>query len=31
MESKQFQNIPRTIANVFLNTKLDAEFVKKPS
>lgn len=29
MESKQFQNIPRTIANVFLNTKLDAEFVKE--
>ncbi len=29
IESKQFQNIPRTIANVFLNTKLDAEFVKE--
>lgn len=29
LESKQFQNIPRTIANVFLNTKLDAEFVKE--
>lgn len=29
IESKQYQNIPRTIANVFLNTKLDAEFVKE--
>lgn len=29
IESKQFQNIPRTITNVFLNTKLDAEFVKE--
>ncbi|QCX52393.1 ATP-binding protein [Elizabethkingia sp. JS20170427COW] len=29
IESKQYQNIPRTISNVFLNTKLDAEFVKK--
>ena len=29
IESKQFQNIPRTISNVFLNTKLDAEFVKE--
>ncbi|WP_221412376.1 ATP-binding protein [Elizabethkingia anophelis] len=29
IESKQFQNIPRTIGNVFLNTKLDAEFVKE--
>ena len=29
LESKQFQNIPRTIANVFLNAKLDAEFVKE--
>lgn len=29
IESKQFQNIPRTIANVFLNAKLDAEFVKE--
>lgn len=27
--SKQYQNIPRTIANVFLNAKLDAEFVKE--
>jgi len=29
IESKQYQNIPRTIANVFLNAKLDAEFVKE--
>ena len=29
MESKQYQNIPRTIQNVFLNSKLDAEFIKK--
>lgn len=29
IESKQYQNIPRTIANVFLNSKLDAEFVKE--
>jgi hypothetical protein len=29
LESKQYQNIPRTITNVFLNTKLDAEFVKE--
>jgi hypothetical protein len=29
IESKQFQNIPRTIQNVFLNTKLDAEFIKE--
>lgn len=29
IESKQFQNIPRTIANVFLNAKLDADFVKE--
>lgn len=29
IESKQFQNLPRTITNVFLNTKLDAEFVKE--
>lgn len=29
MESKQYQNIPRTIQNVFLNAKLDAEFIKK--
>lgn len=29
IESKQYQNIPRTISNVLLNTKLDAEFVKE--
>jgi hypothetical protein len=29
LESKQFQNIPRTITNVFHNTDLSAEFVKK--
>ncbi|HEX5552573.1 MAG TPA: ATP-binding protein [Chitinophagaceae bacterium] len=29
VESRQFQNIPRTIQNVFLNTKLDAEFIKQ--
>jgi hypothetical protein len=29
LESKQYQNIPRTISNVFLNAKLDAEFVKQ--
>lgn len=28
IESKQYQNIPRTISNVFLNTNLSAEFVK---
>lgn len=28
IESKQFQNIPRTIQNVFLNSKLEAEFIK---
>lgn len=28
-ESKQYQNIPRTIQNVFLNSKLDAEFIKQ--
>jgi len=28
IESKQYQNIPRTIANVFLNANLSAEFVK---
>lgn len=27
-ESNKYQNIPRTIQNVFLNTKLDAEFIK---
>lgn len=29
LQSKQYQNIPRTISNVFLNAKLDAEFVKQ--
>lgn len=29
LESKQYHNIPRTIQNVFLNTKLDAEFIKE--
>ena len=29
VESANYQNIPRSIQNVFLNTKLDAEFVKK--
>lgn len=29
IESKQFQNIPRTISNVFLNANLSAEFVKE--
>jgi len=29
MESKQFQNIPRTIQNVLLNSKLEAEFIKQ--
>ena len=29
MESKQYQNIPRTIQNVLLNSKLDAEFIKR--
>jgi hypothetical protein len=29
LESPQYQNIPRTITNVFLNAKLDAEFVKE--
>lgn len=28
-ESRQYQNIPRTIQNVFLNSKLDAEFIKQ--
>jgi hypothetical protein len=28
IESKQYQNIPRTISNVFLNANLSAEFVK---
>jgi energy-coupling factor transporter ATP-binding protein EcfA2 len=29
IESKQYQNIPRTISNVFLNANLSAEFVKE--
>jgi hypothetical protein len=29
LESKQYQNIPRTIQNVLLNSKLDAEFIKQ--
>ena len=29
LESRQYQNIPRTITNIFLNAKLDAEFVKE--
>ncbi len=28
VESKQFQNIPRTIQNVFLNSNLEAKFIK---
>lgn len=28
MESSKYQNIPRSIQNVFLNSKLDADFVK---
>ena len=28
VESAKYQNIPRTIQNVFLNTKLDANFIK---
>ena len=28
-ESSRYQNIPRTIQNVFLNSKLDAEVIKK--
>lgn len=28
MESSRYQNIPRTIQNVFLNSKLDADFIK---
>ena len=28
VESPKYQNIPRTIQNVFLNTKLDADFIK---
>lgn len=29
IESKQYQNIPRTITNVFLNTNLEARFIKE--
>jgi len=29
IESKQYQNIPRTIQNVFLNSKLEAQFIKE--
>lgn len=29
IESRQYQNLPRTIQNVFLNSKLDAEFIKQ--
>ena len=29
VQSSHYQNIPRSIQNVFLNTKLDADFVKK--
>lgn len=29
LESKQYQNIPRTITNVFLNTRLEASFIKE--
>lgn len=29
LESKQYQNIPRTIQNVFLNSKLEAQFIKE--
>jgi len=28
LESKNYQNIPRTIQNVFLNSRLEAEFIK---
>ncbi len=28
IESKQYQNIPRTIQNVFLNSNLEAQFIK---
>ena len=28
VQSTHYQNIPRSIQNVFLNTKLDADFVK---
>lgn len=29
IESKSYQNLPRTIQNVFLNSKLEAEFIKQ--
>jgi hypothetical protein len=29
LESKQYQNLPRTITNVFLNAKLEADFIKE--
>lgn len=29
LESKQYQNIPRTIQNVLLNAKLEAQFIKE--
>jgi len=29
LESKQYKNIPRTIQNVFLNSKLEANFIKE--
>ena len=29
LESQLYQNIPRTISNVFLNSKLEASFIKK--
>ena len=28
VESSKYQNIPRTIQHVFLNSRLDADFVK---
>ncbi len=29
LESRDYQNIPKTIQNVFLNSKMDAEFIKQ--
>ena len=29
LESKEYQNIPKTIQNVFLNSKMEAEFIKQ--
>ncbi|MCF8334064.1 MAG: ATP-binding protein, partial [Bacteroidales bacterium] len=29
LESKSYQNIPRTISNIFLNSSLDASFIKQ--